>query len=330
MDRARSKVKISILLMLMITAFTTSFADDHESKEMTIKALQKQVQEENLIKPVDIESLGVSDSISTEAFNSVAQTVSPLTIDQAKTIRHLWNESQRMTTFKGAAPPEPINSSKIISLENGKLPTVVRLSAGYVSVIAFYDATGAIWPIRGYSIGNPSAVNIVWNEGTAEEEITGEGYSNTLLLQAQTLYKTTNMVIMLRGMNTPVVLDLIPGQAQVDYRMDLQVPKQGPLAKKSVGDDILSGGNIPGYLTDLVNNIPPAKSVQAHVSGGDAQAWIYKKRLLIRTPLEIISPAWSTKLNGPNGLVHVYELPLTSSVIALRNGDVVKLKIEGV
>ena len=81
---------------------------------------------------------------------------------------------------------------------------------------------------------------------------------------------------------------------------------------------------------DLINNIPPPKSIQAHVLGGDAQAWIYKKRLLIRTPLEIISPAWSSKVNGANGHVHVYELPLTSTLVALNNGEVVKLKIEGI
>ena len=54
------------------------------------------------------------------------------------------------------------------------------------------------------------------------------------------------------------------------------------------------------------------------------------KKLLIRTTLEIISPAWAVKLNGANGMVHVYELPLTSSLVALKNGEVVKLKIEGI
>ena len=318
----------------MVCASVSVMADGEDADEAQaqkeLAMIQKDVLQEDKITSLSVTDLGVSEGIAKEAFNNVAQTVSPLSPDQAQTIRHLWNESQRMTTYKGAAPPEPVNSSKLVSLENGKLPTVVRLSAGYVSVLAFYDATGAIWPIKGYSIGNPASVNIVWNEGTADEELTGEGYSNTLLLQAQTLYKTTNLVVMLRGLNTPVVMELIPGQQQVDYRMDIQVPKHGPLAKKVEASDVLTGNQVPGYLVDLINNIPPAKSVQAHVLGGDAQAWVYRKKLLLRSPLEIISPAWAVKLNGPNGLVHVYELPLTSTVIALKNGEVVKLKIEGV
>ena len=112
--------------------------------------------------------------------------------------------------------------------------------------------------------------------------------------------------------------------------MDIQVPRRGPLAKKIDTTDMISPNDVKGYLVDLINNIPPTKSVQAHVSGGDAQAWVYRKKLLIRTPLEIISPAWTSRLNGANGAVHVYELPLTSSLIALRNGEVVKLKIEGI
>ena len=325
----KSLAVISFMMVLLPCA--RADADElKQDPEKKLAEIQEEVQKKAEIKSVDITDIGAPEDIAKDAFQSIAQTVSPLSNDQAKMIRYLWNESQRMTTYKGAAPPEPINSSKVISLDNGKLPTVVRLNAGYVSVLAFYDATGAIWPIKGYDIGNPSSVNIVWNEGTAEEEAAGESYANTLLLQAQTLYKTTNLVVMLRGLNTPVILELIPGQQQVDYRMDIQVPKQGPHAKKIAEKDLFTGGDVPGYLVDLINGIAPAKSIQAHVMGGEAQAWIYKKKLLIRTTLEIISPAWAVKLNGANGMVHVYELPLTSSLIALKNGEVVKLKIEGI
>lgn len=330
--------KICKLLTMLVAASLTfvclsawaETAAQEQSKEEKLLALQREIQQENMVESVNLSEIGVPQDIANDAFNNIAQTVSPLSPDQAKTIRHLWNESQRMTTYKGSAPPEPINSSKLISLDHGKLPTVVRLSAGYVSVLAFYDATGAIWPIHGYDIGNPASVNIVWNEGTAEDEAAGQSHSNTLLLQAQTLYKTTNLVVMLRGLNTPVILELIPGQQQVDYRMDLQVPQRGPLAKSVEVSDVMTGNNVPDYLVNLINNIPPERSVQAHVMGGDAQAWIFRKKLLLRTPLEVISPAWSAKVNGANGLVHVYELPLTSSLIALKNGEIVKLKIEGI
>jgi intracellular multiplication protein IcmK len=325
---------VLMLLMLITNMHAQQYSNPSSASSVDMSSQaqdnQSMAPPTEKIEPVTLKDLGVDSSIADDAFNSVAQTVSPLSPDQAMTIRHLWNESQRMTTFRGSAPPEPVNRSKVISLDNGRLPTVVRLSAGYVSVISFYDSTGAIWPVRGYDIGNPTSVNIVWNEGTREEETAGESFANTLLLQAQTLYKTTNLVVMLRGLNTPVILELIPGQQQVDYRMDIQVPMRGPLAKATDTTDSISPNQVNGDLVNLINNIPPVKSVQAHVTGGDAQAWIHRKRLLVRTPLELISPAWTSKVNGANGRIHVYELPLTSSLIALKNGEIVKLNIEGI
>ena len=44
------------------------------------------------------------------------------------------------------------------------------------------------------------------------------------------MYREANMVVMLHGLNTPVFLQLIPGQASVDYRVGL-VPRKGPNAK---------------------------------------------------------------------------------------------------
>ena len=267
------------------------------------------------------------EEVNEEAFDQLADTISPLSNNQVKKVRKLWNESQRMATFTGDTPPSPTNSSMMINLDNGALPTVIRLSAGYVSVISFFDATGKMWPIKAYDIGNPSAVNIIWNQPQSADDIQ-DSHSNSLLMQAQTIYKSTNMVVMLQGLNTPILLEIIPGQKEVDYRLDLQVPRFGPFAKETV-QDLPQSSNNPVML-DILNNIPPAKSVQAHVRGGEAQAWVYRKKMYVRTPLEIISPAWFAKINGANDEMHVYELPVTSALVALKNGKVVKLQVEGV
>ena len=111
------------------------------------------------------------EEVNEEAFEQLADTISPLSNSQVKKVRKLWNESQRMATFTGDTPPSPTNSSMMINLDNGALPTVIRLSAGYVSVISFFDATGKMWPIKAYDIGNPSAVNIIWNQPQSADDI---------------------------------------------------------------------------------------------------------------------------------------------------------------
>lgn len=262
------------------------------------------------------------------AFDELKESVSPMSKNQIKEIKRLWSESVRATTIQVDSTPKPMNSSMRVSLENGAQPAIIRLSAGVVSVVSFFDASGQPWPIRGYNIGNPSIVNIVWNEATPEEEASGNGYSNTLMMQAQSLYKTTNMVVLLRGLTTPVLVELVPGQKEVDYRLDIQVPRAGPLAQTNYKQMSIPKHN-QDVLMDILNNIAPNKSTKLHIHGGEAQAWLLKKKLYVRTNLEVISPAWTNRVNGANNEMHVYELPYTSAVVALKNGKVVKLQIEG-
>ena len=53
--------------------------------------------------------------------------------------------------------------------------------------------------------------------------------NNTLLIQAQTMFRDANLAVILRGMNTPAIL--IPGQRGIDYRVDMTIPQKGPYAK---------------------------------------------------------------------------------------------------
>ncbi len=307
-------ISIRVIFQLMIAAcFTVSYA------------------QYNYLFPGDKETNKeehyTEDKVHKDAFNELKEELSPMSTKQIKEVKKLWLESQRASTLTADSPAKPINSSMMISLENGSLPSVIRLGAGVVSVVSFFDATGKPWPIRGYNVGNPSVVNIIWNEAKPEEEQSGNSYSNTLMMQAQSIYKSTNMVVLLKGLSTPILIELIPGQKEVDYRLDIQVPKSGPNARTETRNLPKS---VSPIMLDILNNVPPSKSVKAHVMGGEAQAWLFNKKLYVRTPIEIISPAWISKVNGANNEMHVYEMPFTTALLGLVNGKIVKLKLEGV
>ncbi|MEC8460902.1 MAG: DotH/IcmK family type IV secretion protein [Pseudomonadota bacterium] len=271
------------------------------------------------------QSISADDkAINTAAFNKIADTISPLTQDQIRQLRTLWNESKRAETITSPNPPFPANVSRMVDLSTGGLPTVVRLGAGYVSVVSFFDANGNPWPIRGYDVGNPNMVNIVWNQSPPEEDEKGVGLSHTLMMQAQTMYRTTNMVVLLRGMATPILLEIVPGQQSVDYRLDLQVPRHGPYSGKKTG----LPANVKPILMDFANHTPPTGSVQLTVSGGDAQAWLYADRMYLRTRHQVISPAWMAKSSVASGDMHVYEMNYERVVLVLSNGQTSQLTIE--
>ena len=99
-------------------------------------------------------------------------------------------------------------------------------------------------------------------------------------MQSITQYKSGNIAVQLQGLNTPVMLTLLPGQRAVDYRVDLHVPGLGPLAFP-----IQSG--LPGVespvLLGVLSGIPPAGSKTLLATPqGYADVWLLGGRLFVR------------------------------------------------
>jgi len=169
--------------------------------------------------PKEKMQLGSVD-IRDQAFAKVTNSVLPLSPSQIEMLRNLYDATQRAAAVSPGVPPRPTSTSLAVNLSPGATPPVVRLGAGFVTSMVFVDSTGAPWPIDSYSLGNPQAFNIQWDKK-----------SNILLVQAITAHRVGNLAVILRGLNTPVMIDLTPGQAALDVRVDLRIPGLGPQAK---------------------------------------------------------------------------------------------------
>src|SRR5690606_18937934 len=99
-----------------------------------------------------------------EAFDKLLEQALPLSPDQIRTLRRLYDISQRATAETTNTPPKPTSSSTRVQLDPGHSPPIIRLSQGFVSSLVFIDSTGAAWPITSYSIGDPEAFNIQWDQ----------------------------------------------------------------------------------------------------------------------------------------------------------------------
>ena len=210
----------------------------------------------------------------------------------------------------------------LYDLQPGGSPPAIRLTSGYVTSVVFLDSTGAPWPIRAFDVGDPAAFNIMWNG----KDVDKTSMSNTLLIQAMSLYKDGNLAVMLQGLNTPIMLSLIPGQHEVDYRVDIQVPGYGPFATEE--SSIYTKETNPA-LTAIVNNITPPGTKLLKVSGGSAKAWLFGDMMYVRTSLPVVSPAWVSVMKGASGTVSAYELPKSPVILVLDNGRLRTLTVEG-
>jgi intracellular multiplication protein IcmK len=256
------------------------------------------------------------NDIDNAAFEAMVKNSLPMSPDQIQKLRSVYMASQYAAASSPVTPPRPTATSVFVDLAPGSTPPVVRLAQGFVSSLVFVDSSGAPWPIESYDIGNPSAFNIQWDKT-----------SNTLMIQATVLYTYGNLAIKLKGLDTPVMLTLVPGQKAVDYRVDLRVQGTGPNARPSTGTNTLP----PSTSSDLLNvldGVPPPNSKALKVEGGNCQAWLSGDKMYVRTRLSVLSPGWEATLSSADGM-HAYQMQQTPMLLVSQNGQVLQLKVEG-
>lgn len=257
-----------------------------------------------------------TELIDNKAFKDMTRSIYPLSPEQIVRLKQVYQTSEYAQASPAGVPPKPTATSQFVNLSPGSTPPVIRLSQGFVSSLVFLDSTGAPWPISAYDLGDPASFNIQWDKT-----------SNTLMIQAIKLYNYGNLAVRLRGLNTPVMLTLIPGQKAVDYRVDLRVQGYGPNAKSMPMEE-----GIPPSASDILlhvlDGVPPAGSQRLIVSGGDARAWLSNEKMYIRTNLTILSPGWLASMTSADGM-HAYEMQKSPVLLVSWHGKVMQLKVEG-
>jgi len=261
-----------------------------------------------------LEDLLGGNDIRSQAFSKVVNTALPLSPAQIRLLRNMYDATQAASATYPGTFPRPTASSISIDLSPGATPPVVRLSAGFVTSLVFVDSTGEPWPIDSYSLGNPTAFNIQWDKK-----------GNILLVQAIAAHRIANLAVILKGLNTPVMVTLNPGQSAMDMRVDMRVPGFGPGAKPVY--ESLPGTESP-VLLSLLDGIAPPGAKALKSTACENCAWLVDKKLYLRTQFTVLSPAWVSTMSSADG-THVYEMQPTPLVLASYNGKTIQIKLEG-
>lgn len=253
------------------------------------------------------------------AFGNLLDSALPLSPEQIKQLHHFYDLTQQAVAAPPNAPPTPVSSSLPVTLDPGSTPPLIRLSAGFVSSLVFVDSTGAPWPITAYGLGDPSSFNVQWDQS-----------SNALFIQSLKPYAHGNLAVRLATLNTPVMISLVAGQKEIDYRVDLQMRERGPNAAPPIVPGSLNpGAQINPKLLNVLDGVAPIDSKQLTLSPDVGQAWLSKEnKLYLRTTLTLLSPAWSATISSPNG-THVYEMAKTPMVLASQDGKTITVEIKG-
>lgn len=324
------RIRTVILLMFFVSTHTVIAADElTDAQQQPVTQVKNNAQLKAILTKIKMlaASKRSQTAIHEEAFDKTTKALFPLSPEQIHALRYQYNDTKQASAVTGRVPPKPVASAISVNLSPGTTPPVIRLTAGFVTSLIFLDASGAPWPIKAYDIGDPQSFNIQWKSGSVAEEKAGDSMGNTMLIQPSTMYRQGNLAVMLRGLNTPIMFTLVPGQRVVDYRLDVQVPGFGPLANANTMSTLPTQSD-PSLL-NVLNNIPPLDAKTLEVVGADARAWLAGSTLYLRTSLTLISPSWVSTMSSSDGLVHAYTLPPASVLLALYHGRLVKLKVKG-
>ncbi|NDE90326.1 MAG: hypothetical protein EB059_04195 [Alphaproteobacteria bacterium] len=240
----------------------------------------------------------------------------PLGPNEVRDTMSRYERTQRASVPPSTGQPRGQVRVKTLSLEPGSEPPTINISSGYVTTITILDATGEPWPIMDLGIG-----------GNFEVSKTGGG-NHVIRVMPLTRFGYGNLSVLLQDLSTPIIFKLASGGATVDYRFDARIPRMGPNAKLSLIDRKTKVQAGSAEIMSFLDNAPPPEAKRMRINGADSRtmAWLVDRRMFVRTPLTMLSPAWDSSVSSADGTT-VYELTDTPILIMSDNGVLVRARV---
>ena len=281
-------------------------------ESLTPEALQAQIETEAATQRQKLEQ---------EAFNAALKQLLPLSTQQIRDTYEAFAVS-REAAETPIRDPEKHKRVETVSLDPSSDSPVIRLVPGYVTTISILDSTGAPWPIQDMTFAGKFDIE------------PPESGGHVVRMMAKSAHGVGNMSVRLVDLITPVIFTLQTSLVDVDYRLDVRIPKPGPLAKTQIME--AAGGlaaiaTVAGADTGLsavLDGTPPSGAEKLVLQGVDGRtsAWRINGKLYLRTSLTLLSPAWDSSMSSADG-TSVYTLKDTPVVLLSDNGKMYRASL---
>ncbi len=272
---------------------------------------------EELQAMMDEEAEQQKKKMEDQVFNQALKNLLPLKPEQIrKTL-----ETFRISREAAETPitvPEPRMEVVTASLDPSDAPVVIKMAPNTVTTVSILDATGAPWPIQDMSWAGAYAIT------------PPESGGNVLRITPSSAHGVGNISIRLVDMITPVTMRLQTGIDWVHYRLDVRIPKPGPLAKTPLIEygGLKTTAGKDDQMVGILDGTPPEGAEKLKVDGVDGRTSAYQMsgHIYLRTPLTLLSPAWDSSVSSADGM-SVYTLGDTPVVLLSDEGRMVKAHI---
>ncbi|MBY0240695.1 MAG: DotH/IcmK family type IV secretion protein [Burkholderiaceae bacterium] len=249
-------------------------------------------------------------------FNAAKAAIAPFTPNEIIKLRRSLDDTRKAKAYRPVRTVPRI-SSITVDLSPGAALPIARMLPGEMATLVFTDMAGHAWPLAAAPrVSDARSFEVEWLQDTA-----------SIVISSRSSYEDGNLVVMLRGHATPVMIKLVTGEPDsagknriVDYRLDLRIPGRAPGAPSAItGPEkiALYDEAMQGFLDGL----PPKEAVAVALHGdvpSRTQVWQFAGALYLRTKVNIRS-AFDQTMASSDG-TRVYRLPPTP-YIALSDGD---------
>ena len=258
------------------------------------------------------------------AFRRSLRDLPPLTLSPAEINQYLHRREQvdramRLGTTRLSYDLIPVDT------DPGVEAPVLPMNLGTAVAILFVDSTGSPWPVTSVTTGNARWFHVAAPKGLKN--------GNMLVGSALVRVGQTNIIVSLAGRNGPVSMVLrarptpASGGKTLPTVVTVMVPGLGPQAKPPAFSP--SGTHtVNARQVAFLDGVPPKGAHALVVSpAGRVQAWVYHRRIYLRTHASLVFPAWTAVLR--NRHLRVYTIPLTPSVLLDRHGRETDVTLSG-
>jgi intracellular multiplication protein IcmK len=208
---------------------------------------------------------------------SVTQSLLPLGPADIRELHKRIDAAKKAASDRPDGLPKPLASTVTVDMSPGATPPLVRVTPYHGAAVNFIDATGTPWPIM-------RAVNFTGKDFSVEVPIDGGA---SITINANGFYTNGNVAVYLKDLALPVVVALSSGQREMDYRVDIRIPRRGPNAPAPV----MQTETEPQFdkaLIELLDGVTPQNARPLGVKGAaNTQAWRLGDKLVIRTTLTL-------------------------------------------
>lgn len=266
--------------------------------------------------PVQKTEEEIEAEIREDAFKAALTGLLPLEPPEIRRVLERYDQTREAVEVPIYPYPEPQVVVKDVPLEPGIRPVEIRLATGHVTTVNFLDISGAPWPIQ----------DISWAGNF--EVLQPESGSNVVRITPMSEFAYGNLSVRMVESKTPVTFVLKTHREGVYYRMDARLPDYGPLATPPLIDAGITIAAGSPTITAILDGVPPRDAVRLQVSGVDGRTSAYRHggMVYVRTPLTLLSPAWTASTRSADG-TSVYSLGNAPVLLLSDNGRMVRARL---